>query len=329
MRFVTAATFLAAFVAAACSGEGRGETAPTTVVAIVAATTVQPTTTSMDVIDERDVTKPAYTVPQYTYVATEDWRNAVAASQTIDIRKIADHLGVDYYAALEALDQRGVYLCAGIRSDPTPVGVTEALTAAESELGADYASTAVELATLAVTFICPDLASVVLDFVAETGEAAPATTEPAALDQTLANLLAIADLRDGAATELRGALVDALDQGPLRLWERLNLVSGMIVDASEETERIPAGIYLVIDATSGYISEDIQEQLLFNAVHELATGVIWSDEAFGATTDEGNGAVGLDITADGKRYVLPGDRMLSVRDRRLIVEIAVRAAAVR
>ena len=149
------------------------------------------------------------------------------------------------------------------------------------------------------------------------------------LDQTLANLLAIADLRDGEATELRGALVEVLEQGPFSLWERLNLVSGMIVDASEETERIPAGIYLVIDATTGYISEDIQEQLLFDAVYELATAVIWSDEAFGATTDAGNGAVGLDITADGKRYVLPGDRMLSVRDRRLIVEIAVRAAVVR
>ena len=288
-------------------------------------TTVQPPTTAVPA----SVSVSPSTEPEYVYVATEDWQNAVAASPTIDVREIADHLDVDYYAALEAIDRRGVYLCDDIRDDPTRVGMTEAMTAAELELGVDFASTTAELATLAATHICPDLAPVVLDFIAETEETASSTTEPAALDQTLSNLLAIGDLRAGKATELRAAIIDFLEQGPLSYWERLNLVSGMIVDASDETEEIPAGIYLVIDATSGYTSDEYQERALFDAVYELATNALWTDEGFGATTDDGNGAVGLDLTADGKRYVLTGDRMLGVRDRRLIVEIAVRGALVR
>ena len=76
----------------------------------------------------------------FGYTANASWESAVAMSQTLDLRDIADHLDTDDATALDAIDRRGVYICRDVHKDQTPVGLAEAMIAAEYDLGLDFST---------------------------------------------------------------------------------------------------------------------------------------------------------------------------------------------
>ena len=139
----------------------------------------------------------------------------------------------------------------------------------------------------------------------------PTTTPPTTIftqsEQVMNNRLVVSGLAndDPELAEFRDALVAAFEQD--LLYDRVNIVSGA-VDGD-----VP---YIVIDATSGYSTSEYQIDKAEEAVYFMATQ-LWGENRFGATTPDGDGAVGFSFTSDGREYRIPPDAMVSVFERQL------------
>ena len=90
-------------------------------------------------------------------------------------------------------------------------------------------------------------------------------------------------------------------------WERVNTVSGSVTDEF--------GMVLLVDATSGYRTTEIQQEKAIEAVDFFAKG-LWDTEGFGPVLADGNtnGAINFWLTADGAEYKLSGAQMIDIHN---------------
>lgn len=127
------------------------------------------------------------------------------------------------------------------------------------------------------------------------------TTLPEA-DQIVANaeILGRIESNDPTADELRSLVANVILT--YTGFERVDVV-GARVDES--------GMWLVVAATTGHSTADLQRHLTEDLVQVLAEH-LWTRGQFGA--GEGPTAVGLDITSDAAHYLISGDAMQQVNE---------------
>lgn len=94
-------------------------------------------------------------------------------------------------------------------------------------------------------------------------------------------------------------------------FERVDVVSGRVDES---------GMWLVVVATTGHSTADLQHHLAEDLVQVLAER-LWTPALFGP--GEGPTAVGLDLTSDGTHYMVSGDAMQQVRGLVLLASDAL------
>ena len=126
------------------------------------------------------------------------------------------------------------------------------------------------------------------------------TTIDPALEADIEALLILDGIQTGSATEVTGALIDAIEPYPL---ERVDVLT-----ASVEPPNI------IISATSGYSTADYQIEQAVEALGVVAD--LW-DGGLRSFAGDGTVKIGLDLTVDGRRWLIPNQALRDIAARRL------------
>ena len=148
---------------------------------------------------------------------------------------------------------------------------------------------------------CPEGMHVATNGTHCAADATTTTVDTSASDDLLA-IQTVGALRDGTNQKLSQALIDILEPSPL---ERVDVLSGCLDNEGH--------IIVVVDATSGYATDERQQKAAADAVANLAE--LWGDEIamFSKTSDKV--PVGLDLTVDGHHYLLDNATMRAIAAR--------------
>lgn len=140
---------------------------------------------------------------------------------------------------------------------------------------------------------------------APTTSEAPATTIDEALQQDMALLLVLGDLRDGDP-DLVNAFVSDLEPTPL---DRVDVVTAQLGEGTA---------VVVVAGTSGYGTDEYQIEAAVDTLTVLST--LWSDEMFAGGR---NIRPSLDLTVDGRHFVVSFESMVAVLGRQMTPQQAL------
>lgn len=144
---------------------------------------------------------------------------------------------------------------------------------------------------------------------APTTTRAPTTTVDPGAQADMVAITMLGNLRDGdpATADLAAAMIDAIEPYPL---DRVDVLSGFLDDVGTAN--------LVIVATSGYGTDEYQIEAAVTTVSAMSE--LWDTPPFAGL---GAVKVGLDLTVDGRQYVIPHDAMLGVLNRQITPQQAL------
>jgi hypothetical protein len=120
----------------------------------------------------------------------------------------------------------------------------------------------------------------------------------------ITNIAVLGGLEDGDAgtDDIRRSLAELIEGMG---FERVNVVTGEVGGL---------GAFLVVDATSGYSTEENQLEAVIDGVYTMSQA-LWAPDFFGAATPEGALVVGLKLTSDNRSFTLSPEEMIAIRDR--------------